>query len=94
MVSLPGSAAVAMKLATAPSLIFVSPEILVIVGAALLTMRIVPLLGRPRESNWVIWASTSCPVGKSAIWKLMLKVGSKRFSGLSLYVLVNVELYR
>lgn len=58
------------------------------------SMRIVPPLGRPKESNWVIWASASCPVGRSVIWKLMLKVGSKRFSGLSLNVLVNAEVYR
>jgi hypothetical protein len=56
-------------------------------------MRIVPPLGRPCWSYWVSWASASCPVGRSVIWRLMLKVGSKRvdqrLSGLSLNVLVD-----
>lgn len=53
------------------------------------SMRMVPPLGRPKESKEVIWASASCPVGRSAICRAMLKLGSKsdchRLSGLSLY---------
>lgn len=61
---------------------------------ASLSMRSVPPLGRPYWSNLVIWASASCPVGRSAIWRSMLKVGSKRVcqsvGELSLYVLFDV----
>lgn len=59
---------------------------------ASLSMRRVPPLGRPSESNLVIWASASCPVGRSVIWRLMLKAGSKRvdqrLSGLELIWLI------
>lgn len=58
------------------------------------SIRILPPMGRPRESYSVIWASASCPVGRSVKEKVMLKVGSNKvdqeLSGLSLYVLVDV----
>lgn len=37
------------------------------------SIRMLPPIGRPWESNLVIWASASCPVGRSVKEKLMLK---------------------
>ena len=35
------------------------------------SMRIVPALGFPEESNPAIAASANCPLGRSVIWKFM-----------------------
>jgi hypothetical protein len=53
---------------------------LILTDSGVISVRIVPPLGRPYWSYLVIWASASCPVGRSAIWRVRSKglVGSKR----------------